>query len=213
MKLIRILTLAMLSSTLFFACSTSTKSGDESAESGDVKQACTYSYNADSTNFKWTAYKYTTRAGVGGTFDDITVSNTKSSENKTDVLVGAEFTINTGSVNSGNEERDPKVVEFFFGKLVDGGTITGKINSIKDGEAVVTINMNDVHMDVVGKITEEGNKVTMTAKVDMTDFEGLGAVESLNEKCYDLHTGDDGVSKLWPDVSIEVSTVLNETCE
>lgn len=212
MKLFRILTLTMLGATLFFACSTSTQSGEENTESGDVKEACTYAYNADSTHFKWTAYKYTTRAGVGGTFDDITVTNTNSTENKLDVLVGAEFTITTGSVNSGNLERDPKVVEFFFGKLVDGGRITGKINSIKDGEAVITINMNDVSMDVVGKIAEEGNKVTLTAKVDMTDFEGMAAVESLNEKCYDLHTGEDGVSKLWPDVSIEVSTVLTETC-
>lgn len=213
MKLFKSLLLVVLGSAIFFACSTGTKS-DESEETTDVnKEACTYTYNADSTAFKWTAYKYTTRTGVSGTFDDIVVSNTKASENKLDVLVGAEFTITTGSVNSGNEERDPKVVEFFFGKLVDSSTITGKINAITKGEAAITINMNDVSTDIAGKITEEGNKVTLTAKVDMTDFEGLGAVESLNEKCYDLHTGEDGISKLWPDVLIEVSTVLTKECK
>lgn len=213
MKLLRMLLLAMLSSTIFFACSTGTKSGDENTENADAKkETCTYSYNADSTAFKWTAYKFTTRAGVSGTFDDITVTNTQTSENKLDVLTGAEFSITTGSVNSGNPERDPKVVEFFFGKLANTGTITGKINSIKDGEAVISLKMNDKNVDIVGHISEDGDKVSLTAKVDMNDFDGMEAVTSLNEKCHDKHTGEDGESKLWPDVSIEVSTVLNKAC-
>ena len=210
MKLFRMLMLALFGSAIFFACSTGTKSGDK--ENGEKKESCTYAYNADSTSFKWTAYKYTTRAGVSGTFDGITVSNTMPSGNKFDVLKGAEFIINTASVNSGNAERDPKVVEFFFGNLLSSETISGKINSINNDEAVITVTMNEKTVDVIGKLNADGERVKLTTQIDLNDFDGSGAVSALNEKCHDLHTGDDGVSKLWPDVSIEVSTVLTKEC-
>ena len=183
MKLLRMLFLAMLSSSVFFACSTNTKSGDENSENGEVaSQACTYSYNADSTTFKWTAYKYTTRAGVSGTFDGIEVKDTKTSDNKLEVLKGAEFVIDPFSVNSGNEERDPKVVKYFFGSMANTDKITGRINMIEGNEASILVTMNDRHVDVIGHLAVEGNKVTLTAKLDMNTFDAMEAVNALNQE-------------------------------
>jgi len=214
MKLTKTLLISLFSASLFIACTSDNKSSETSSDETSTEiENCMYSYVADSTHFNWTAYKFNSRAGVGGTFNSIKVTNTPSSVNPLDVLKGAEFVINTASVNSGNEERDPKLVVYFFNVLINTENITGKINAINNGEAEVSITLNDKTVNVVGKVTVEGEKVSMEATIDMNDFEGLGAIASLNEVCSAKHTDEDGVSKLWPDVSIIVSTVLKKECK
>ncbi len=204
--------IALFSAVILISCGGKTK--EETKESTEaVKETCTYSYAADSTTLKWTAYKFTKRAGVSGTFNHIAVNNTKDADNAFDVLVGADFSIHTPSVNSGNAERDPKLVKFFFEQLADTEMIKGKIVSVNGEDAVVTIIMNGKSVDVVGKVTVEGNKVSLSTSVDMADFEGLDAIASLNEVCSAKHTDEDGESKLWPDVDIVVSTVLKKDCK
>ena len=213
MKISKSLILSLLGASLFVACSTNTTSTEEGSEEATVKEACTYSYMADSTSLKWTAYKFTKKAGVSGTFDQITLNNTKEAEAPMDVLIGADFSIITASVNSGNLERDPKLVAHFFNKLIGTEIIVGKINSVNDGEAVISITMNEKTVDVVGKVSLDGDKVLMEVSIDMADFDGLEAIASLNEVCSAQHTNEDGESKLWPDVTIVVSTVLNKECK
>ena len=205
--------LSLISASLFIACTSSTTTTEENAEEVTVKEACTYTYMADSTSLKWTAYKFTKKAGVSGTFDQITLNNTKETEAPMEVFIGADFSIATASVNSGNLERDPKLVAHFFNKLIGTENITGKINSVNDGEAVVSITMNEKTVDVVGKVSLEGEKVSLEVSIDMSDFDGLDAIASLNEVCSAKHTDEDGESKLWPDVSIVVSTVLKKECK
>ena len=212
MKSMKTLFIALFSAVILISCGGKTK--EETKESTEaVKETCTYSYVADSTILKWTAYKFTKRAGVSGTFNHIAVNNTKDADNAFDVLVGADFSIHTPSVNSGNAERDPKLVKFFFEQLADTEMIKGKIVSVNGEDAVVTIIMNGKSVDVVGKVTVEGNKVSLSTSVDMADFEGLDAIASLNEVCSAKHTDEDGESKLWPDVDIVVSTVLKKECK
>ena len=212
MKSIKTLSVILLTAAIFISCGESTK--EKNTENTNVvKEACTYSYISDSTSLKWTAYKFTDKVGVSGSFDEISLNNTQSGENQMDVLVGADFSINTSSVNSGNVERDPKLVKFFFEQLVETEMITGKIVSLNKDGAVVTITMNDKSVDVVGALSIVGNRVTLTTSIDMTDFEGLSAVASLNEVCSAKHTDEDGESKLWPDVDIVVSTVLKRECK
>ncbi|VAW28048.1 hypothetical protein MNBD_BACTEROID06-726 [hydrothermal vent metagenome] len=219
MKLIKNLSIGLLSTAFLISCGGETKK-ENSESAKDVTETCTYSYIADSTLLTWTAYKFTKKVGVGGTFDHLAINNVKSAEHPLDVLVGADFSIHTSSVNSGNAERDPKLVEFFFKKLADTEMITGKIVSVNNGEAVVTIIMNKKSVDVIGKITVEDERVTLTTSIDMADFEGLDAVASLNKVCSAKHTdedahlpGEQGKSKLWPDVDIVVSTVLKKECK
>jgi len=201
----------LMTATFLISCGGETK--EENTESTEaVKETCTYSYVADSTTLKWTAYKFTKRAGVSGTFNHIAVNSTKDADNAFNVLVGADFSIHTPSVNSGNAERDPKLVKFFFEQLADTEMIKGKIVSVNNGEAVVTITMNEKSVDVVGKVTVEGNKVSLSTSVDMADFDGLDAIESLHEVCSAKHTDEDRKSILWPDVDIVVSTVLKKEC-
>lgn len=212
MKIFKSISLSLLVALFVFSCSSNTTSNEKGSTEAVQEDPCMYSYISDSTTLKWTAYKFTKRAGVSGTFDQIAVNNTKTSNSMAGVLVGADFSIQTPSVNSGNAERDPKLVAHFFNKLIETEMITGKIVSVNNNEAVVSISMNGKTVDFVGKIVEEGTRVTLTASVDMADFEGLDAVAALNEVCSAKHTDEDGESKLWPDVDVVVTTVLTKEC-
>ena len=58
-------------------------------------------------------------------------------------------------------------------------------------------------------ITDE-RRVNMKGTMQLKDWDALGALESLNKVCFDLHKGADGISKTWEDVAIEVNTYLRE---
>jgi hypothetical protein len=59
----------------------------------------------------------------------------------------------------------------------------------------------------------EGDTFTFESSIDVSSWNALGGIDALNEVCEDLHKGDDGVSKLWSEVSLKLSTTLNNDCD
>lgn len=189
--------------------------GDEAApaEGEDEGEICEYSYNEGTTEFAWTSYKTTGKKEVGGTFNDINVESDVS-DNAIDVLESIKFTMNTKSVETNDEGRNAKVAEFFFG-TINTPMITGNVASVnpKTGKAVITVTMNNISFDVEGDYTLEGEKFSYTSSIDVSSWNGMPGIEALNTQCADLHTGDDGVSKLWSEVGLSFSTVLKKNCD
>jgi hypothetical protein len=66
---------------------------------------------------------------------------------------------------------------------------------------------NDLPLDV--EITDE-RRVSIKGTMLLKYWNALGALETLNKICFDLHKGEDGVSKTWDDVAIEVNTYLRK---
>jgi hypothetical protein len=64
-------------------------------------------------------------------------------------------------------------------------------------------------MDVA--ITE--GRIALSGVIELGNWSAQPNVDALNKVCYDLHKGADGVSKLWPEVKLEVSTTLNKNCQ
>lgn len=207
----KIYTLSALCLTFLLASCGGDNSEKEDAKSEEQK--CFYSLNDESYELTWTAYKTNAKVGVGGTFDNVTFSG-GSGESAVEAIEGIEFEIETASVNSQNEERDPKIVEHFFGAF-NTPKITGKVQKVdpESGSATVMITMNGISYDVNGDFTMDGNSFSFKADIELGAWNGLEAVSALNEVCYDLHTGDDGVSKLWSEVAISFSGSLNEDCD
>ena len=121
----------LTTATILASCG---QSGSEKTTAEEPKQTkevqekvCAYSYDHSASEFIWTAYKYNQKTGVKGTFDDISVSGLEGNGSVADLFSGAEITIATESVNSGDPDRDPKIVEHFFGKLEGGETMDIKI--------------------------------------------------------------------------------------
>ncbi|TXC85384.1 YceI family protein [Luteibaculum oceani] len=208
----------LIPATLVIACSgpAEPKTEESKTEAKEVAQACTYSYDNSATTVMWEAYKFTERAAVGGKMDSVEVSGFSPSDTAAKVLEGASFTIYTDGVNSNNSDRDMKIKKHFFGKLKMPSKITGKVLSTGDqdyGKATVelTINEQTKNLEMDYSISPEG-RFKMEGKLDISLFNGLAAVNALNEVCKELHTGEDGVSKLWPDFKISVVSDLEKTC-
>lgn len=204
----------------FLTIITSCGGGNETNTENEVKDTvatepvCKYSYNHSTTGVYWTAFKFTEKTGVKGKFDSIEVSGYSDNvETVTDLVHNTSFTIYTSSVNSDNPERDQKIAESFFGKMMNTSTITGTVMGIMDNTATIKLKLNDLEKEVTGNVSMEGEVLKINVALNMNDFNGQDAIASLNKVCNDLHKGTDGKSVLWPDVEVIIETTLNKTCE
>lgn len=201
-------------SVLMISCSTSETETNQQEEQVEEVQICTYAYQAETTVINWTAFKTTAKKGVSGKFDkfDVLVPN-DNNEFMIQSLNSATVSIPVNSVNSDNPERDKKIDSLFFGAMDQTEIISVLVKSITEESAVVEITMNGKSVDYDGQITVENETVKFHATINLDDFEAQPAVESLNTACKDLHTGEDGVSKLWSEVDIDVETTLKQNCK
>jgi polyisoprenoid-binding protein YceI len=171
-------------------------------------EAAVFSYNSDSTTVNWEAFKTTERKGVKGHFTEFEVTGTSEGSTPVEVFSEATFVIQTNSVNTGMELRDNRIINNFFKVFVNTATITGKVKSLSDTTGVLEISLNEMTNDIPVLVISNGNKFALEGEIDLGLFNGQPAVDSLNEVCIDVHKGADGITKLWPDVKIKVSTVL-----
>lgn len=181
-----------------------------------VEETCIYSYNSDSSSVSWTAFKTTDHVGVGGSFDSVLVVLPDSMKSAKEALKNVSFTIISNSVFTDNAIRDNTLRKYFFSTLSNDGNINGNVKIVEgddtSGGGTVELTINDVKRDIGFKYTIEGNVIFLKTKITLKSFNGQDAVKTLNAQCDDLHKGSDGISKLWPDIEIEVKAVLNTDC-
>ena len=205
----RIVFLAALTVTLLMSSCTS---DPKEIEVVKPEPTCKYSYNAESTEFEWTAFKTTEKVGVAGSFNEIKVTSIEVDNDK-DVIESIQFSMNTASVETNNEDRNGKVAKHFF-ETINTETIDGSIQSLgEDGKAIVEISMNDLTIEVEGDYELNVGIFTFETMIDLSLWNAISGVDALNEICKDLHTGEDGVSKLWSEVQLSLKTTLTKTCE
>lgn len=207
---------------VFVSCGGGEKKDDKQKETategkgdapGATAESCTYSYDSTTTTIKWIAYKFTGKTPVEGKFESVMVTGTNSGTTATDVLKGAEFIIPVGSLQTGDTVKNKNIIEGFFANTSSqsAGTLFGKVNSITETEAKVTLNLI-VEKEITLECRWEGEKVTATGTISLEDFGAMGAIEKLNKKCKKNHTGEDGVTKVWPEVTIMIETTLKKDC-
>ena len=207
--------LSLAASALISACSpgnTDSSEGAASAPSGD----CTYSYNHESTDFSWIAYKFTERAGVGGTFDQVLVSGVVDrAPSPWEAIANLSFEIPVTSVNTQNPDRDGKIQSFFFGTLAGTDTLRGGVVAFNDSTETVTIRveMNEMERDIDMKLDRNDLNWNLSTTIDVNGWNAQTGIDSLNAVCYDLHKGADGVSVLWPEVKLVLSTRFTAHCD
>lgn len=182
------------------------------AEAGTTEASCMYRYNEGTSKLTWTGYKTSAKKGVPGSFNEITVSS-EQNEDPQKVIESINFSIKTSSVETNDESRNQKISTLFF-DVMNTPFIEGKIKELKDdGKAVFEIMMNDITIDVEGDYKLDGAMFKWSTDIDVSAWNGLMAVESLNEACKDLHTGEDGVSKTWSEVNLSLEVELLSDCD
>ena len=194
------------------SCTGSSNKKSENTGSEEDQEAAEFVYQPEYTSIKWTAYKYTKRVGVSGTFNSYEVELGSNKATPKDALSGLSFTIPTSSNDSKNEDRDGKIAEHFFGTMMNTENITGEVVNVtgsdSSGKARVAITMNNITHEVDANYSIVGGKVKLNTSLQMADWKAESSISALNKVCKDLHTGEDGISILWPDVDVEVVSTL-----
>jgi len=179
----------------------------------ESEKACFYSYNSGSSVLEWTAYKFTEKTPVKGTFNEIKIEGIASSDDPKKLIESLTFTIETATVETQNEERNGKIAKLFF-TTIGTPQIIGKVKSLgQDGNATVEIKMNNLSQEVMGSYTLIDGKFAFNATIDVMKWNAGSGIKELNTSCKDVHTGADGVSKLWSEVALSFTTELMSDCE
>lgn len=187
--------------------------GDKEPKEEKAEKECFYTYNSGSTVMEWTAFKFTDKTPVKGTFKTFHVEGKENSDDPKKLIESLKFHIETSSVETNDASRNEKITKLFFGTIATPD-ITGKVKSLSDnGKATIQLTMNKKTEDVNGEYTLEDGVFTFKATIDVLNWNAGKGIETLNEACKDLHKGPDGTSKLWSEVDLFFSTELMNDCD
>ena len=152
---------------------------------------------------EWTAYKTTDKVAVSGRFDVVLVKDAKE-DGKTpeEVLEGANIIASVATLNSDQIDRDQKLKDILFGNMINTSEIKGQLH-FRDGKTFLNLTLNNASKEYEVKSTFENNVFSIETDVDLMDFNTGKAMEALNQACFELHKGADGVSKTWSEVHIK----------
>ncbi|AOW21871.1 YceI family protein [Urechidicola croceus] len=203
MKKALLLSFIFLLSLVTISCKTDSKKGASSNSSAKV-----YSLEPLTTKIGWTAYKTTDKVAVKGEFTKVNIKEIKTASSAKEALNGVEFSIPVSSIWSNNDDRDNKLKQFFFGVMDNTELLKGTITTNSDNEGSVSLTMNGISNTFPINYIISGQLVTIEGVMNLDNWKGQSAIESLNKVCFDLHKGADGVSKTWSEVKIDVATYL-----
>ncbi|MDP3358831.1 MAG: YceI family protein [Lutibacter sp.] len=201
MKKIYLLVLLVITVTIVTSCKKNVK---------DKKPitAKMYTVMADSLIISWTAYKTTAKVPVNGQFSELIIENAKKDSTMLGALNGLKFKIPVNSLFTNDTLRDGKLKKFFFGSMQNTNFIKGVLQMNNENTSMVELTMNGITRELPIAYILTDNKVTIVGNMELDNWQAKAALEALNVVCKDLHTGDDGITKTWSDVKIEVIAVL-----
>ncbi len=174
-----------------------------------------WTFNNDASSIEWTGYKTTGKIAVNGSFQNFEINSIKTIDNLLKAIAHARVRINVYSIFSNDETRDKKLITYLFETMTDTRFIEARIEKIDTSQnmAMVNINMN-AHEKVVPmsvQIDAQKGIVTLNGTIDLIkDFAADSSLQALHKACYDLHTGKDGVSKTWSEVSVKARLVFEK---
>lgn len=168
-----------------------------------------YQVSSKGSEVYWTGYKFTEKKGVKGKFKTINITNAPVASTALEAFNGVEFSIPTSSVFSENAIRDGKLKTLFFGFMDNTEFLTGTF-AAKGSEIVLNLKMNNETKEIPLKHTIKDRHVKLEGSLNMLEFGAVKAYNSIHKACEVLHTGADGVSKTWEDVTIEALVFLKK---
>lgn len=176
---------------------------------------CTYTIKEAKP--EWTAYKYTEKAAVGGTFTKFTLSEAKSAPSFVGAMNELSIEIDASSVESNNPARNKTIAEKYFSlfapqSVIKGNVLNAKGNE-KKGTIAINIDMNGVQKPYSFSYEEKDGVIIASSVMDMMDFQLQKPFDSIHTACKTLHTGKDGVAKTWTEVALRVVVQYEKVCQ
>ena len=166
-----------------------------------------YIYTLGDVTIKWTAFKHSAKAQVGGKFKSAEVKGFTESTNLSTAISGVTFKIPVASTSTNDKVRDYKIVNSFFNTMVDTDSISGRILSIDDngsGKLVINMNGQEVEKQYKWEMDKTSKEIYLKTSINVLNWGAQSSLDALNEVCLEQHTGPDGKNVLWPNVDITV---------
>ena len=192
----------------FVSCSAPVKSESiNEPEEKPLTEKQDYVYTLGEVLIKWTAFKHTAKAQVGGAFKSAVVKGFTESTNLNTAVSGVTFEIPVNSTSTNDTVRDYKIVNSFFKTMVNTDNITGKIISVdNNGTGLLAINMNNVEVQKTfsWEMDQTTKEIYIKTAIDVLNWGAQSSLDALNEVCLEQHTGPDGKNILWPNEDITI---------
>ncbi|MCG1035595.1 YceI family protein [Polaribacter sargassicola] len=209
MKKTSFLLFAFIIAFSFSSCKSEKSTDSKKEETVEVKKSdAAFSVASADNSINFTAYKTTEKIGVGGQFKKVDVLAGGEGATVKEAINNTEFSIPVSSIFTKDSSRDFKIQKFFFGIMDNTKLLSGKLMITDDTTGVAEIKMNNVTEKVAFTYTIVNNVFNMKATMDITNWGASAALEALNEACFDLHKGADGVSKTWSEVALDITTTF-----
>ncbi len=198
MKKIALILLAVFSLT---ACKQTKK------ETKTTSTEVTYQLDSETVIVNWTGYKFTEKKGVKGQFQKVNITNNLKAASIQEALTGVDVSIPISSIFSNNGVRDAKLKSLFFGFMDHTELLTAKVISVKGNTGIIAFTMNNETHNLPFTLENQENIAYLKATIDINQWNAQKALASIHTACELLHTGEDGLSKTWNTVDVDV--VLN----
>lgn len=173
-----------------------------------VKKTAAFSLQNAQNSIVWFAYKTTDKIAVKGEFKKVNITSGGEGNTAKEAINNAHFSIPVSSIFTKDTSRDFKIRKFFFGVMDKTELLSGKLVLESDTNGYATITMNNTSKNLPFTYTLEGKVFKLKATMKISDWKAEKALEALNLACKDLHTGDDGVSKTWDEVALEITSTF-----
>lgn len=171
-------------------------------------EECTYKIDSENVQVSWTAFKTPKKIGVGGSFTKLGIANEYQGNTLAEALKTVKFSIDTNSVSTKNDDRDAKIVKFFFKAMKKGMNITGSIKDYSQKTIMLNLKMNGVTKEVPLIVDLKDDQIKADGVIDLFDFSMKKSLTGINKACLELHEG-----KTWNDVSISLQAKFSKACK
>ncbi len=174
-------------------------------------KTCIYNIKKNSQKVTWTSFKYTEKTAVSGTFKKIFFTQSKTANSMSKLLESIEFKIDTKSIDSKNLARDTTLKRSIFKFLKIPNTISGKVVSATQLDMTVEMEINEKTPMQMSLDVKDGRLISI-GTLNLLEHGLKKAYNSVHVACKGLHTGKDGVSKIWPTVEIKIEANYDVKC-
>ncbi len=158
----------------------------------------------------WTAYKFTDRISVSGTFQDYTLNEKNSSGSIENILSGLQLAIPTESILTTNAIQDFKIKTYFFG-VFNTPFINGKIINAEKGTGEIQLRMNNLSNITPYTYSINNDTLVLLTHLDLKRWSGEEAIATLNKEWYGAHKITDGRANVWPEIDVTIKLPLHKT--
>jgi hypothetical protein len=172
------------------------------------KSSAPFAVSNATNDIKFIAYKTTDKIGVAGWFKKVDVLSGGEGTSVKEAINNTEFSIPISSLMTKDTSRDYKIQKYFFGVMENTKLLSGKLMITDDTTGVAEIKMNGIVKSVSFSYSIVDKTFSMTSTMDVTNWKATQALASLNKICELLHTGADGVSKTWSEVSLNITSTF-----